>query len=104
MNHENIINCLEVYFHQKENLTYEIIMVFEYVEYELEQLLKHHIHRIEVFDEYNNKKKLSKMENLTAKSFIYQILKGVEYLHQNFIIHRDLKPANISKRIFMIFF
>eukprot|EP01080_Neovahlkampfia_damariscottae_P005777 gene5777-9598_t len=95
-NHENLVNCLEVYFHQ-ENNSYDIIMVFEYVQFELEQLIKYHINRIEVFDERNKVRKNlhSKMDKLTIKSFIFQILKGVEYLHQNFIIHRDLKPANI---------
>ncbi|CAG9328798.1 unnamed protein product [Blepharisma stoltei] len=29
------------------------------------------------------------------KSFTYDILKGLEYLHDNHIIHLDLKPANL---------
>lgn len=30
----------------------------------------------------------------TAK-IIYQILKGIQFLHENNIVHRDLKPANV---------
>eukprot|EP00494_Astrolonche_serrata_P029885 UN30152 len=30
-----------------------------------------------------------------AKCFMYQILKGIEYTHENRILHRDLKPQNL---------
>ena len=32
-----------------------------------------------------------------VKSFLYQILKGVDYIHKKKVLHRDLKPQNILK-------
>lgn len=38
------------------------------------------------------------MKGFTAaeiKSIMYQLIRGVEYLHRSFIIHRDLKLSNL---------
>jgi len=40
-------------------------------------------------------KKRGKITLKDARKFITQIIKAVEYMHQNQIIHRDLKLANI---------
>lgn len=32
---------------------------------------------------------------MLIQRIIYQIAKGVKYLHDNDLLHRDLKPANI---------
>lgn len=40
-------------------------------------------------------KQKSRMKEATAKYYFFQLLKGVEYCHDNGIVHRDLKPENI---------
>ncbi|CRG93885.1 SNF1-related protein kinase catalytic subunit alpha, putative [Plasmodium gallinaceum] len=73
--HKNIVNfyeIMDVYFY--------IIFAFEYVE------------NGELFDYVVHKLRLKELE---AKKFFYEIVCGVEYLHDNYICHRDLKLENI---------
>lgn len=35
------------------------------------------------------------IDDYTIKSFMYQLLQGIAFCHQNLILHRDLKPQNL---------
>lgn len=56
-------------------------LVFEFLDQDLKKLLDHCTNGIENMN--------------TIKSFLYQLLRGVAYCHQQRVLHRDLKPQNL---------
>lgn len=75
LKHDNIVRMREC-FKKKGKL----FLVFEYVEKNLLELLE------------QSEKGLSEA---LIKKVIYQICKGVVYMHMNDMIHRDIKPENV---------
>ena len=76
LSHINIVKLYEV-LHSPKKLT----LVFEYVEQDLKKII----------DSTNGKG----LEMKYVKSFLYQLLKGVDFIHKNKVLHRDLKPQNL---------
>lgn len=75
ISHENIIRTYDV-FDERD----KIYLVLEYVT------------GGDFFDYMAKRTKLLEFE---AKIILWQILEGLQYLHQNSIVHRDIKPENI---------
>lgn len=73
--HSNIVELKEAF--RKKGIVY---LVFEYMENNL----------LEVLQKSPNGLKLP-----VVRTLIYQLLKGLEYLHQLNIVHRDIKPENL---------
>ena len=76
LNHINIVKLYEV-LHSPKKLT----LVFEYVEQDLKKII----------DSANGKG----LDIKYTKSFLYQLLRGVDFIHKNKVLHRDLKPQNL---------
>ncbi|GAB5588966.1 cyclin-dependent protein kinase [Umbelopsis nana] len=76
---ENIVGLEEVLLEDKA-----IYMVFEYAEHDFLQIIHHHLHT-----------ERKPIPEVVVKSFLWQLLNGVAYLHANWVLHRDLKPANV---------
>eukprot|EP00095_Tigriopus_kingsejongensis_P003217 maker-scaffold699_size109694-snap-gene-0.16 protein:Tk03217 transcript:maker-scaffold699_size109694-snap-gene-0.16-mRNA-1 annotation:"kkiamre " len=75
LRHENLINLIEVFRKRKK-----LFLVFEFVEFT-------------VLDELEENPKGLEAEK--ARSYVFQILRGIEFCHRNNIIHRDVKPENV---------
>ena len=79
--HDNIISIREI-LKPKEGIKEfkDIYVVFDLMESDLHQII------------------FSKQSELTeehVRYFLYQILRGLKYIHSANVVHRDLKPSNL---------
>ncbi|CDK26684.1 unnamed protein product [Kuraishia capsulata CBS 1993] len=77
LKHDNILTLYDV-IHTENKLT----LVFEFMDKDL----KHYM------DTQGNN---GALEPPVIKSFMFQLLKGIGFCHDNRILHRDLKPQNL---------
>jgi len=75
LQHPNIVRIHDVIHTNKK-----LILVFEYVDYDLKKFLH-------TYDKGIDMK--------AVKSLLYQLLRGIAHCHQSKVLHRDLKPQNL---------
>ncbi|OJZ80093.1 hypothetical protein ASPFODRAFT_65951 [Aspergillus luchuensis CBS 106.47] len=73
--HENILTLHDV-VHAEDKL----VLVFEYMDKDLKRYID---------------ARGSPLDTATAKSLVYQLLRGISFCHGNGIVHRGLKPGNL---------
>src|SRR5271154_6123997 len=77
LKHENIVSLHDV-IHTENKL----MLVFEYMDKDLKKYM----------DTQGDRGALNP---ITIKSFMHQLLKGIDFCHTNRVLHRDLKPQNL---------
>ncbi|KAI9208046.1 kinase-like domain-containing protein [Polychytrium aggregatum] len=75
LRHPNIVRLYDV-IHTEKKLT----LVFEFMDSDLKKFLDMSNGDIDV---------------PTIKNLMYQLMRGIDYCHQNRVLHRDLKPQNL---------
>eukprot|EP00040_Diaphanoeca_grandis_P039230 m.258475 g.258475 ORF g.258475 m.258475 type:complete len:300 (+) comp36622_c0_seq1:83-982(+) len=75
LNHPTIVRLIEV-IHAEAKL----YLVFEFLDQDLKKFMDSQPNGI---------------DKMLIKSYMYQLLKGIEFCHSHRILHRDLKPQNL---------
>ncbi|EFC42038.1 predicted protein [Naegleria gruberi] len=88
LEHENVLKVQDVVIHNDGSFN----MILDYCKLDLERLLAYHKTLMRL---PQGPPLPPKLDDGMIKSIMYQILKGIQYLHSKWVIHRDLKPSNI---------
>ncbi|RKO97685.1 hypothetical protein CXG81DRAFT_28222 [Caulochytrium protostelioides] len=77
LKHNAIVRLYDV-IHTEQTLT----LVFEFMDQDLKKYMDTHGHH-------------GALDPILCKNFMFQLLRGVAFCHENRVLHRDLKPQNI---------
>lgn len=77
LKHENIVDLKDV-IHTENKL----MLVFEYMDRDLKRYM-------------DSRGDRGQLDYITIKSFMFQLLQGIAFCHDNRVLHRDLKPQNL---------
>jgi negative regulator of the PHO system len=77
LKHENIVSLYDV-IHTENKL----MLVFDYMDKDLKKYM-------------DSRGDRGQLDPTTIKSFMYQLLRGIAFCHENRVLHRDLKPQNL---------
>ncbi|CAN1300579.1 Mitogen-activated protein kinase 5 [Linum perenne] len=79
MNHENVIAIRDIIRPPKKEAFNDVYIVYELMDTDLHQIIRS--------DQF--------LTDDHCQYFLYQLLRGLKYVHSANVLHRDLKPSNL---------
>ncbi|KAG2681065.1 hypothetical protein I3843_11G127600 [Carya illinoinensis] len=79
MNHENVISIKDVIRPPKKEAFNDVYIVYELMDIDLHQIIRSD----------------QPLNDDHCQYFLYQLLRGLKYVHSANVLHRDLKPSNL---------
>ncbi|XP_004298829.1 PREDICTED: mitogen-activated protein kinase 4-like [Fragaria vesca subsp. vesca] len=79
MNHENVIGLKDIVRPPKKDTFNDVYIVYELMDTDLHQIIRSDQQLTDDHYQY----------------FLYQLLRGLKYVHSANVLHRDLKPSNL---------
>uniref|UniRef100_A0A7N0R894 Protein kinase domain-containing protein n=1 Tax=Kalanchoe fedtschenkoi TaxID=63787 RepID=A0A7N0R894_KALFE len=79
MNHENVIAIKDVIRPPRKENFNDVYIVYDLMDTDLHQIIRSNQH----------------LTHDHCRYFVYQILRGLKYVHSANVLHRDLKPSNL---------
>jgi serine/threonine protein kinase len=83
LTHPNIVRLLDV--EHTQSPSQRLYLVFEWLEQDLKKYM----------DEVAQTSSGGRMSSELIKSYMFQLIKGLEFCHSHSVVHRDLKPQNL---------
>ena len=82
LRHVNLIRLVDVFI-DADKEPHRLALVYDYCDHDLKSLISQQRARNQT------------MPHCSIKSIVWQILRGLCFLHSNWVVHRDMKPQNI---------
>ncbi|PRQ17603.1 putative mitogen-activated protein kinase CMGC-MAPK family [Rosa chinensis] len=79
MNHENVIGLKDIVRPPKKDNFNDVYIVYELMDTDLHQIIRSD----------------QQLTDDHCQYFLYQLLRGLKYIHSANVLHRDLKPSNL---------
>ncbi|KAH7577974.1 hypothetical protein JRO89_XS01G0322500 [Xanthoceras sorbifolium] len=92
MDHENVIAIKDIIRPPMRENFNDVYIVYELMDTDLHQIIRSHQ---ELTDDHCRNGAVIDQPMLLLQYFLYQLLRGLKYVHSANVLHRDLKPSNL---------
>ena len=93
LQHPNVLTLHQVFVHNTGSADFIVSLIFEFVDHDVHEMMQSQ--KGYLGSGQPQQRPLQHFPAAMVRSLFFQLVSGLNYLHQNWIIHRDLKPSNL---------